>query len=196
MTTPDKKSSVFNKVTDFFKRKETTNPVETVNTTQTTITAPPSFKQKVIDKLDSWIKVEKSYLAFFVMLLLGLGLLFLCIFFIFSPHKFMLCCSLGSILILTSFLFLHGTRGFLEILLSPKRIWFSLLFIVSTIVGLSFAIGGNFLIALIFASGQCLSLIVFILSFIPGGQNGISFIGKKLISPLSFFWRTRSYLPI
>jgi hypothetical protein len=198
--TNDIKPNLFNKVTDFFKRKTSTNvPTEqSVNTTQTSTATPQvkPLKERIIDKLDTWVKVEKSYLAFFVMLFLGIGLLFLCLFFIFSPHKFMLCCSLGSILILSSFLFLRGTRGFLEILLSPKRIWFSLLFIVSIIVGLSFAIGGNFLVALVFAAGQFLSLVVFVLSFMPGGQGGIKFIGRKLLSPFSFFWRARSYLPI
>jgi hypothetical protein len=191
----NKKTSVLDKFTDFFSRKSTASEVNTTNTSNNA-TPEKTLKEKIIEKLDSWIKVEKSYLAFFVMLFLGFGLLFLCLFFIFSPHKFMLCCSLGSILVLSSFLFLHGTKGFLEILLSPTRIWFSLLFIVSIIVGLSFAIGGNFFIALIFAAGQFLSLIVFILSFIPGGQGGIAFIGRKLISPFSFFFRARSYLPI
>jgi hypothetical protein len=199
----NKKTTVFDKFTGFFKRSDSNNKVNitenTVNTSQSSTKGSPtgpSLKEKVIDKLDSWIKVEKSYLAFFVLLFLGMGLLFFCLFFIFSPHKFMLCCSLGSIMILTSFLFLKGTRGFLVTLLSPKRIWFSLLFVVSIVVGLSFAIGGSFIFALIFAAGQALCLVVFILSFVPGGQNGIKFIGRKLLSPFGFFFRARSYLPI
>ena len=164
--------------------------------------APLDWRQKTISVLQKYIEVEKSYKLFFIILSIGLGLLFLSLIFlpfiVISPQKFVMCFGLGSLTVLVSFLFMYGTVGYFEILFSKERFPFTILFLVSIILGIYFAFLDKFIFSLFCAAGQLLALVVFVLSFTPGGQTGIKFIGRALLSPFSSFWirfRGQSYLP-
>jgi hypothetical protein len=161
-----------------------------------------SCKDKLMKKLQENVEVEQSYQTFLVLLLLGLGLLCVSLMFlpviILSPYKFVLCFSFGSLIILTSFIFVYGTKKYFEILFSQQRFAFTCLFLGSIILGIIFAWSQYFLLSILCSIFQLISLIVFTLSFIPGGKAGISFIGRMVTSPFSNLWmriRGQSYLP-
>jgi hypothetical protein len=126
------------------------------------------------------------------MILIGLGMLCLSLMFlpvvIISPSKFCTCFSIGSTIILSSFIFVYGTKAYMEKLFEKNRFPFTILFLLSIILGLYFSISGNYFISIMLAGFQLITLIVFTLTFIPGGSSGISFIGQMLLSPIKGLW--------
>jgi len=158
---------------------------------------------KIKSTIQNSFEVEKSYKIFFILLIVGMGLIFLSLIFLpvalISPQKFVSLFSLGSIVSLSSFIFVYGTAGYLELLFSRSRVTFTLLFISSIFIGLYFSFfRGNYVVSLICALVQLITLIIFTLSFIPGGQTGISFIFSMISAPFSSLWmkiKGGSYLP-
>lgn len=139
------------------------------------------------------IEVEKSYSVFFIILAVGIGLICLSMLFLpmawLSPRKFVSFFSLGSFVTLISFIFIYGTSAYLEMLFSKTRAMFSILFILSIFLGVYFTFNETYyLISLICAVIQLITLIVFTLSFIPGGRYGISIITSMLMSPVNSVW--------
>lgn len=149
-------------------------------------------KQKILKTIEENLEVEKSYKTFSIMIFIGLGMLCLSLLFlpviIFSPSKFVMCFSLGSMIILSSFIFIYGTKSYVEKLFAKNRFVFTILFLVSIILGLYFSISGNYLISIFLAAFQLVTLVVFTLTFFPGGSTGISFIGNLLLSPFRNIW--------
>lgn len=76
----------------------------------------------------------------------------------------------------------------MEKLFEKNRFPFTILFLLSIILGLYFSISGNYFISILLAGFQLITLIVFTLTFIPGGSGGISFIGQMLLSPIKGLW--------
>ena len=150
-------------------------------------------KETVLKKIEENLEVEKSYKTFMIMVFVGLAMLCLSLMFlpvvIISPSKFVMCFSLGSIIILSSFIFVYGTKAYVEKLFAKNRFAFTLLFLCSIILGLYFSISGNYLISILLAAFQLVTLIVFTLTFLPGGSHGISFIGGLLLSPVKGIWQ-------
>lgn len=147
------------------------------------------FYKRITDSILNCIEVEKSYKYFILLLTIGVFLTFFSLMFlplvILSPSKFVSLFSLGSIIILSSFIFLHGTKDFIFMLFSKERYVYSLLYILSLCVGIYFAvINPYFIICLICAVIQLITLIIFSLSFIPGGGAGINFFLGFLWSPI------------
>jgi hypothetical protein len=161
---------------------------------QTKIEDNLSFFQKFVLKLKSTFEVEKSYTLFFIFLATGIGLLFLSLAFLpiawLSPQKFVSLLSLGSLTILISFVFIYGTSAYCEMLFTKTRALFSFLFICSTFLGIYFCFFNHsyYIVALVCALVQFITLIIFTLSFIPGGSMGISFITSILMSPIYSLW--------
>jgi len=150
-------------------------------------------KEAVLKKIEENLEVEKSYKTFTIMVFIGLALLCLSLMFlpviIIAPSKFVMCFSLGSMIILSSFIFVYGTKAYVEKLFAKNRFAFTLLFLCSIILGLYFSISGNYLISILLAAFQLVTLIVFTLTFLPGGSHGISFIGGLLLSPVKGLWQ-------
>ena len=150
------------------------------------------YKDKIKDFLISKIEVDRNILVFLALLGSGILLLIFSLIFIptiiISPAKFSMCFSLGSLLFLISFLFLYGTKKYMEKIFSKERFWITIMFIVSILIGCGFAIGKNYLISLICSIFQFISLILFILTFLPGGKLGIKCIKDLLTSPVSKLW--------
>lgn len=144
-------------------------------------------KEKAAQMIINTIEVKKNYTVFFS--LLGLGSFLLCMsvfmlpFILTSPSKFSMCFAFGSILVLISFLFFHGTKAYVEKLFQKNRFWISLLFISSILLGIIFSIAGKYFFSLLCSLFQLFSLVMFILTFVPGGRKGIESIKKKLSSP-------------
>ncbi len=100
-----------------------------------------------------------------------------------SPSKFSMTLAFGSSFVLISFLFYYGTKNYVMKLFDQKRYLLSLLFISSIILAIVFWFIDNYFLSLLSCLYQSLCFILFGLSFIPGGQSGISFIKKKISSP-------------
>ena len=189
--------STMDKVKNFFNfRGETVN--EDTNATENS-----GMLDKLKNNVKNTFEVEKSYKTFFIFIFIGLGLIFLSMIFlpaiVLAPQKFVGLFSLGSIIILLSFIFIYGTSGYLELLFSASRVTFTLMFLASLLVSFYFSfIKSNYIVSLICALVQMVTLIIFTLSFIPGGQMGISFIIELIKSPFISLWmkiKGGSYLP-
>ena len=148
-----------------------------------------TLRDKIANKIISTIEVERSIGIFIVLLLIGIALLFLSLFLIpfiiTSPKKFSFCFAVGCILVLISFLFLVGTKTYVTKLLDNKRILFSISFILSIFVGIGFSLGNHYFISLICSAVQMISMVMFVLTFIPGGKAGIDCIKNALTSPFT-----------
>ena len=147
-----------------------------------------NFIEKLKENISNLIEVEKSYKFFFVFFSVGIGIIFFSLLFlpivVLAPTKFVSLFSLGSLVTLISFVFLYGTKEYLGMLFSSERYLFTLLFLFSIFIGIYFAVvNPYFLVALICAGIQFVTLLIFSLSFIPGGGMGISFISSVLLSP-------------
>ena len=148
---------------------------------------PKSCKDKMANAIIKKVEVEKNITVFISLLGIGCFLICLSIFLlpliITSPSKFSMCFALGSILILVSFLFYHGTKNYIMKLFDKKRFIITILFVCSIILGLIFSLGKHYFISLLCSLFQLISLILFVLTFVPGGKKGINCIKKKMSSP-------------
>ena len=148
---------------------------------------PKSCKDKMANAIIEKVEVEKNITVFISLLGIGCFLICLSIFLlpliITSPSKFSMCFALGSILILVSFLFYHGTKNYIMKLFDKKRFIITILFVCSIILGLIFSLGKHYFISLLCSLFQLISLILFVLTFVPGGKKGINCIKKKMSSP-------------
>ena len=148
---------------------------------------PKNCKDKMAHAIISKVEVEKNITVFIS--LLGIGCFLICLsllmipLIITSPSKFSMCFGLGSVLILISFLFYHGTKNYVMKLFDKKRFIITILFICSIFLGLIFSLGKHYFISLLCSLFQLISLILFILTFIPGGKYGINCIKRKMSSP-------------
>ena len=149
--------------------------------------APKTWKDKLALTLISKIEVQRNITVF--LSLLGLGSLLLCFsiflipFIITSPSKFSMCFAFGCTLVLISFLFYHGTKNYVLKLFDKKRFTITILFICSILIGIIFSIGKHYFISLLCSLFQLISLVLFVLTFIPGGKNGINCIKRQVTSP-------------
>jgi hypothetical protein len=140
-----------------------------------------SMINKVKNNITSSIEVETNYTTFFIVF--AIGLLFLTFSFLFLPmvilfpQKFVSLFCIGSIILLSSFIFIYGTRKYLGMLFKGKRSVYTVIYLSSIAVGFYYSFyNSNYLFCLISAVVQVTMLIIFVLSFIPGGESGISFI--------------------
>lgn len=141
-----------------------------------------SYLISITNKID----IEPSFKLFSFNLCAGI-LFILFTFFSFpflllSPTKFLLTFSIGNILIIISFLFYYGSKEYFSIIFNSSRIWISILYLVSIIVGLALSVKQKYFLTLIFAGFQIVAVILFVLSFIPGGRSGIEFFKSFFIS--------------
>lgn len=159
-----KNESMFKNITNMFSTSEVQNQ-------------PESYTDRVI----SMIEVEKSYTSFFVVLAFGFVVLFFSLMFlpfvILRPQKFVSLFSIGSFLIITSFIFIYGTKNYLNMLFNSSRRILTCLYLLSIFIGIYFSFNETYIIVShICAILQLITLITFTLSFIPGGNMGISFM--------------------
>ena len=148
---------------------------------------PKTCKDKLANTIIAKVEVEKNITVF--LSLLGIGSFLICLslfmlpLIITSPSKFSMCFGLGSVLILISFLFYHGTKNYIMKLFDKKRFVITILFICSIFLGFFFSIGKHYFISLLCSLFQLISLILFVLTFIPGGKYGINCIKRRMSSP-------------
>ena len=148
-----------------------------------------TWRDKLANKIIEKIEVEKSIGIFSVLICIGTALIIFSFFLlplvIISPKKFSFCFAVGSIFVLISFMFLVGTRNYITKLLDNKRIFISISFILSIFIGIGCSLGNHYFISLICSGVQLISMVVFVLTFIPGGRAGIDCIKNALTSPFT-----------
>ena len=171
MNKPEESKGLFGSIKGIFTSTEQEQPEET------------GCKDKIINMFE----VETSYFYFFVVLAVGGCLLFLSLFFlpyaIVNPQKFVSLFSLGSLITIGSFVFLYGTRTFVSKLFDSGRRFLTILYLASIIIGLTFAFSNTWMIVShICAIFQLITLVTFVLSFVPGGHLGINFIWGSIKS--------------
>lgn len=142
------------------------------------------FLTRLKESLKSSLEVETSYKSFFIVLAVGIAIIcFSTVFILLAPQKFIAMFSLGSLVTLNSFIFLNGTYAHCEMLFAKNRLPFTCMYFVSIILGMYFSLTSSYLFSMICSAFQLIALIVFVLSFIPGGRFGISMIFNMLGSP-------------
>ena len=118
------------------------------------------------------IKIEKNLKVFFLLFVIGFGVLFFSIFYIplifINPSKFSMCISIGGILILFSFVFYYGTNKFFTKIFSGSRFWISIIFVLSIIIGTFVSYKKYYLFSLGCCGMEILTLLFFLGNFIPG----------------------------
>ncbi len=140
-----------------------------------------SMLKSVKNNIKQSIEVETNYTTFFIVFFIGIIFIILSSLFlpmvILFPSSFVSLFSIGSIIVIFSFIFIYGTSTYLSMLFEGKRWFFTLIYFCSIICGIYFSfINKNYLVCLASAFLQIVMLCVFVLSFIPGGETGISFI--------------------
>jgi len=176
-------------------KKDSENDIN--NTTQITNVSDSSpdekkeetCKDKIANKIIETVEVERNLGVFIALISIGSIVLcfslFLIPFIITSPRKFSFCFAMGSIFILMSFLFLVGTKKFVTKLFENKRLVISFVFVLSILIGIIFSLGSHYFLSLLCSGIEFISLIMLILTFIPGGRVGINCIKRTLASPFT-----------
>ena len=190
---------------DFFKPKTTSIDIEKDNKEniqeddsnrmtlsskeENEIKKEETCRDKLANKIIEKLEVERSIGIFSVLICIGIGLIILSFFLLpivlVSPKKFSFCFAVGSIFVLISFLFLVGTKNYVNKIMDNKRIFISVSFILSIFIGIGFSLGNHYFISLICSGVQLISMVMFVLTFIPGGRAGIDCIKKALSSPFT-----------
>ena len=135
---------------DFFKPKTTSIDIEKDNKEniqeedsnrmtlsskeENEIKKEESCRDKLANKIIEKLEVERSIGVFSVLICIGIGLIILSFFLLpivlVSPKKFSFCFAVGSIFVLISFLFLVGTKNYVNKIMDNKRIFISVSFIL------------------------------------------------------------------
>ena len=156
-----------------------------------------SILKSIKSSLTESVEVEINYTYFFIVFAVGLLFIILSFFhlplIIFFPGKFSSLFSIGSLIILLSFIFIYGTCQFLGMLFKKERCVYTIIYLFSVIGGFIFSYLYNYyIVVLICTSVQLISIIIFILTFIPGGYSGISIILQMLKLPLNAFFSSNN----
>ena len=160
-----------------------------LSTSDEQIPKEETWKEKISNNIIKTVEIQKNLTIFFS--LLGLGSLLLCLsifmlpFIITSPSKFSFCFAFGSVLVLLSFLFYLGTKVYITKLFENKRFWVTITFVISIILGICLSFGNHYFLSLLCSLFQLLAIVMFVLSFLPGGQEGIKMIRRTVTSPFT-----------
>ena len=150
---------------------------------------PETCKDKIAKKIIEKFEVERNYKVFAALMAIGSILIcfsfFLIPLIITSPAKFSFAFAVGSVFMLLSFLFYHGTKVFVTKIFESKRLCVSIVFLLSIFLGIGFSLGSHYILSLLCSLVQLLSMIMFFLSFLPGGTSAVAFIKRKLSSPFT-----------
>lgn len=95
---------------------------------------------------------------------------------VFFPAKFALSFTLGSIVFLSSFAILEGPTSFIRRMATRERAPFAIIYVGSMALTLYSSLVWRYYIIVVIAAGtQMVSLLLFGASFVPGGQLGLSY---------------------
>jgi uncharacterized membrane protein len=110
-----------------------------------------------------------------------------------APRKFATLFTVGSLLILSSFSVLRGHAAFLQHLLSPERLPFSVGYSLSLIGTLYASMWSqSYFLTLVFSVCQIVGLLYFIVSYFPGGAQLLTFVGSSCLAAFKSCLRSSS----
>lgn len=100
-------------------------------------------------------------------------------FLVFKARKFAMLYTMGSLFIIASFALLWGPVNHLKHLLSPSRLPFTASYFGTMFGTLYFSLSvQSTVLTIIFALLQVMALVWFVVSYVPGGQTGLTFFSK------------------
>lgn len=140
----------------------------------------------------------QRYTAFAICIGVAVFLFFLAMFHlpfvVIRPGKFVVPYCMGSMFILVSFGFLHGFVSYSKHLLSPKRVAYSAWFTFATIGTLYAALSlKSYILTVVMALIQMAGMLTFIVSYVPGGSSGISFMSSMISSSIKSRFSPNSF---
>lgn len=141
------------------------------------------FTEAANDSCLPALSKKQRILGFMGFILMGFFCLFLAGMYVpvlvFKARKFALLYTMGSLFIIGSFALLWGPMNHLRHLFSKDRLPFTLVYFGTTLATLYFAlVVKSTLPTAVFALCQAVSLVWFVVSYIPGGQTGLRFFSK------------------
>ena len=142
------------------------------------------------DDDSSWLSRKQRIYGFVLCLVggtvcFGMASLYLPVLLV-KARKFALLFSLGSLFVISSFNFLWGFVAHLKHLFSKERFPFTSVYFTSLFLTIYFALGLRSTVLTIVSSVfQVVALMWYIISYLPGGQKGLSFFSR-------IFYRTAS----
>lgn len=140
----------------------------------------------------------QRYSAFAICIAAAVFLFFLALFHlpfvVIRPGKFVVPYCMGSMFILVSFGFLHGFVSYSKHLLSPKKVAYSAWFFLSTLGTLYAALKlKSYILTVVMAFIQMAGMLTFIVSYVPGGSSGISFMSSMITSSIKSRFSPNSF---
>lgn len=141
------------------------------------------FNQAQKDSVCPTLSKKQRILGFMFLLLAGLGCFVLAWLFLpilpVKPRKFALLYTLGSLFTIGSFSILWGPTNHIKHLCSYQRFPFTAIYFGTIFATLYFVfVKKNTLLTLICSICQLIALVWYLVSYIPGGQTGLSFFTK------------------
>eukprot|EP01071_Lankesteria_metandrocarpae_P014753 Lankesteria_metandrocarpae@DN890_c0_g1_i1.p1 len=126
--------------------------------------------------------MDSDRIMYFVLFLgIGFAFIFLAFMFlptiVFAPQKFALLFTLGSICMIASLVVIKGVSPLVKHLFSKKKILYSLAYFGS-LFGTVYAsvVTGSYLLTLLSAAIQMVSLFALLVSYVPGGPRFLGFL--------------------
>lgn len=192
-TTPQKGSDSIRNGEINIPQIDTTNINETnSNTILGKIKKLPHFIgayfQSLLGKLSDKIQVQSSYKYFLIFIVIGLIFMIFAVlslpFILFNPSRLLSHLSIANIMIMISFLFYYGSRDFFGFLVDPNRTCVMVNYLISVFLGLFVSFTKGYFLSLLIDIVLIITTIMFILTLLPGGQNGIALIKAMLSGPI------------
>lgn len=171
--------------------------------TSSPMTTPSLATSTPLTATQEWIETfglsrSQRYTAFAICIAAAIFLFFLAMFYlpfvVIRPAKFVVPYCMGSMFILVSFGFLHGFVSYSKHLLSPKKAIYSAWFLISTFSTLYAALNlKSYILTVIMAFIQMAGMLTFIVSYVPGGSSGISFMSTMISSSIKSRFSPNSF---
>ena len=137
--TKDESKSLFGNITSIFS-KDKPKHRNLFGDDDIEIGDNSSLLGKIKSNFTETIEIQTSYKSFFIVLSIGLIFIFLSLIFLplvaISPQRFLTLFSLGSMIIVSSFIFIYGTSEYIKMLFNRERFLFTLVYICSLLLGI------------------------------------------------------------
>lgn len=155
------------------------------------------LSKKVYDYLQTY-HIESSYRNFVIFLIIGLIFIFKSVIdlptFNLTPIQFLIFFNIGNIFIFFALFFYYGSQQYLIFLIEKTRKRILFFYIITLIIGIIIAWRDHYFLSLVMAYNQIFIFSLFVISIIPGENNGIDFIKNNIENPIkNFFDSIKNY---
>ena len=155
------------------------------------------LSKKVYDYLQTY-HIESSYRNFVIFLIIGLIFIFKSVIdlptFNLTPIQFLIFFNIGNIFIFFALFFYYGSQQYLIFLIEKTRKRILFFYIITLIIGIIIAWRDHYFLSLVMAYNQIFIFSLFVISIIPGENNGIEFIKNNIENPIkNFFDSIKNY---